>query len=259
MVTEKHRAPAWWARQEISQGEKSGASEGSLPTVLMLAGTLCDARIFARQKRALRGLADVQLINYNNLESVANWADRLLARLPERFSVVGFSLGGLIALELLRKAPHRMERLALLASNAQGAGRGGQRRSALMWKAWRTKGPTAVVGQAMLDYFHHAAQREQHSRLIHDMALGTPRKACAAQFRWAATRPEGLTALSVFSGPLLLVSGTKDRICTLGMQQAMVRAQPAAQWLALPRVGHFVSLEAPARLNHALRRWLVGT
>jgi pimeloyl-ACP methyl ester carboxylesterase len=222
----------------------------------MLAGTLCDGRIFARQRHALRGRADVHAVGYHGLAPIHDWVDRLLARLPERFSVVGFSLGGLLALELLRRAPHRIERLALVASNAQGAGVIARRRSANMWKTWRTQGPRAVVGRALPNYYHHAAQRERHSPLIHAMAAATPAKACAAQFRWAAMRPEGLAALAAFGGPLLVVSGANDRLCPAPMQQAMVRAQPGAHWLALPRVGHFVPLEAPARLNQALLDWL---
>lgn len=230
-----------------------------LPTVIMIPGTLCDARIFARQRRMLRGLADVRMVEYSQLRPSVEWAGALLARLPQRFSVVGFSLGGLWALELMRKAPQRVERLAMVASNAHGASRAGRRNSAWLWKMWRARGPAAVARHVKPGYFHHAAKRQQHARLVHDMALRTPAKAAAAQLRWAATRPDGLAALAAFAGPVLLVSGAKDRLCTASMQRAMVQAQPRARWLELPRVGHFVPLEAGARLSDALRHWLASS
>ena len=88
------------------------------------------------------------------------------------------------------------------------------------------------------------------------MTLGTPRRPAFAQFSWAAERPDGRAALAAFQGPLLLVSGASDRLCPRLWQQAMRVAQPRAQWLELPRVGHFVPLEAAAGLNAALLRWM---
>jgi pimeloyl-ACP methyl ester carboxylesterase len=69
-------------------------------------------------------------------------------------------------------------------------------------------------------------------------------------------RPDSLPALHGFDGPLLLVSGEHDRLCPPAWQQEMLQAQPAARWVELPRVGHFVPLEAPGRLSLALRQWL---
>lgn len=223
----------------------------------MIPGTLCDCRIFARQKRALRGLADIRMVNYDDLSTSQDWAGALLARLPPRFSVLGFSLGGLWALELLRQGPQRVERLAMVASNAQGASMAGRRKSAWLWRIWRAAGPSEVARHVKPGYFHHHNQRQRHAGLVRDMALRTRAKAARAEFAWAASRPDGRAALARFGGPLLLVSGAKDRLCTTAMQRAMLQAQPAARWLELPRVGHFVPLEAGARLGDALRRWIV--
>jgi len=228
----------------------------ALPCLVMIPGTLCDARIFARQRRVLRGLADVRMIGYEDRAPTRDWAGDLLAQLPQHFSVVGFSLGGLWALELLRQAPQRVERIAMVASNAQGASIAGRRKSAWLWKMWRAFGPGAVVHHVKPGYFHHERQRRRHAALVHDMAMHTGRKAAFAAFAWAAARPDGRSELARFQGPLLLVSGAHDRLCTPAMQRAMQLAQPRAQWLQLPRVGHFVPLEAGKRLGDALRRWI---
>ena len=227
-----------------------------LPCLVMLAGTLCDARVFARQRRALRGVARLVLVDYSRLGPMQQWAPRLLQRLPPKFSVAGFSLGGLWALELLRQAPQRIERIAMIASNAQGASAPGRRKSAWLRKMWQDRGPAEVARHVKPAYFHHEAVRRRHANLVHAMALGTPRRTAFAQFAWAAQRPDGSAALAAFRGPLLLVSGASDRLCPPAWQQAMRDLQPRAQVLALPRVGHFVPLEAAAPLNDALLRWL---
>ena len=222
----------------------------------MLPGTLCDARIFRRQKRALRGLADVRILDYRGLDRLDAWAPDVLRSLPQRFSVAGFSLGGLWALELLRLAPERVERVAMIASNAQPANAPGRRKSAWLRKLWCDRGPGEVARLVKPGYFHHERRRRQHAGLVHDMALKTSRKSAFAEFAWAAERPDGCAALKRFDGHLLLVSGARDRLCPPPLQRAMLAAQPRATWIELPRVGHFLPLEAGARLNHALIRWM---
>lgn len=228
----------------------------TLPTLVMLPGTLCDGRIFRRQKRALRGVADVRVLDYRGLVCPDVWAPLVLRSLPARFSVAGFSLGGLLALELLRLAPRRIERIAMIASNAQPASAPGRRKSAWLRKMWQDRGPAEVARHVKPAYFHHEAARRRHADLVRAMALGTPRPTAFAQFAWAAERPDGRAALAAFQGPLLLVSGASDRLCPAAWQRAMCEAQPRAHWLELPRVGHFVPLEAAPALNNALLRWM---
>lgn len=226
------------------------------PTLLLLPGTLCDARIFRHQCRVLRDVADLRALDYAGLDRSGAWLDRLLGELPEHFSIAGFSLGGLWALELLRRAPQRVQRLALIASNARPASGRARRRSADQWRVLQRQGPAAVARGAKPAYFHHPSQRQRHGPLVRAMADGTPRQAARAEFAWAASRPDSLPALHDFGGPLLLVSGEHDRLCPAAWQREMLQAQPAARWLELPRVGHFVPLEAPGRLSLALRQWL---
>ncbi len=222
----------------------------------MIPGTLCDGRVFAAQRRALRGVADVRVVDVREMRDARQWTRQLLRALPPRFSVAGFSLGGLLALELLRAAPERIERLAMVASNAQAGSRRAGRTSARLWRLWRSAGPLAALNHARAGYFHHALQHQRHAALVEDMALHTPRAAARAAFAWAAQRPESLDVVSRFHGPLLVVSGARDPKCPPAWQRALVQAQPAATWVELPRVGHFISLEAPARLNHSLTRWM---
>ena len=226
------------------------------PTLLLLPGTLCDARIFRHQCRTLRDVADLRALDYARLDRSGAWLDRLLGELPEQFSVAGFSLGGLWALELLRRAPQRVQRLALIASNARPASGRARRRSANQWRVLQRQGPAAVARGAKPAYFHHPSQRQRHGPLVRAMADGTSRQVARAEFAWAAARPDSLPALHDFGGPLLLVSGEHDRLCPAAWQREMQQAQPAARWLELPRVGHFVPLEAPGRLSLALRQWL---
>lgn len=230
----------------------------AMPCLILLPGTLCDERLFARTADRLRGLARVRTVGYRQMTG-PDWCDRLLQRLPPRFLLAGFSLGGLWALELLRRSPQRIDGLALVASNAEAGSRASRRRSTRLWRDWRTAGAAAVARGLKPQYFHAERQRRRHARLVRDMAQSTPRRAARAQFDWAARRPCGLPVLAASQAPLLLVSGATDRLCPRRLQRRIVQARPDAQWVELPRCGHLVPLEAPAALGRALGHWLRTT
>ena len=227
-----------------------------LPTLVMIPGTLCDKRLFETQRLKLRGQANVVLVDYSRLSCRHTWAVELLKTLPGKFSLAGFSLGGIWALELMRLAPHRIDRVALIASNAQGASPRGKRRSKAMHRRWLEAGAASIVDASMPAYFHSVRARHKHQTLIASMAMNTRTPAALAQFEWAGHRKDGHQSLSNFSGPLLIVSGGQDRICPKPWQKSMVTAQPTAIWVELPRVGHFLPLEAPAKVYHLLSQWM---
>jgi pimeloyl-ACP methyl ester carboxylesterase len=226
------------------------------PSIVFIPGTLCDSRIFKHQLRSLRQFASCIMLNYAQFKDRTQWQHQLLARLPQRFHVAGFSLGGLLALELLRIAPERIEGLALIASNAQPASNKARRKSSMLRRMWLDRGPAEVAKHVKPAYFHHEAKRRQHQQLVFDMALQTPKRSAFEEFAWAAQRPSGLRELAQFQGKLLAISGAQDRLCPRPWQRAMQEAQPRMQWREIARCGHFVPLEAPSQLSQALKAWL---
>ncbi len=228
----------------------------SKPALVLIPGTLCDCRMFKRQMRALQRHAVIFCADYTDLRDIDSWISRLLQRLPPRFSVAGFSLGGLMALELLRRAPKRVDRLAMIASNAEAGSAKGQRRSAWLHKLWLARGAAVVAQHVKPAYFHHEAKRRLYQQRVLQMAVQTPQRSAFAQFAWAASRPQGFDALKAFDGPLLAVSGQQDRLCPPAWQKAMQDAQPAMKRIELAHCGHFVPLESPAKLDSALIHWL---
>lgn len=233
-----------------------GDGVGSKPCLLLIPGSFCDNRVFAAQARALRPHARLAAPDFTHLRDREAWLTKLLAQLPERFSVAGFSLGGLIALELLRRAPERVERLAMIASNAEAATRGTRLRTTAQWRHWRQRGPLAALQPVWPNYFFAGSRLASDRALVRKMALATPAASARSQLAWLAGRPQGLPALASFASPLLIVSGARDRLCPRIAQQRMKRAQPRARWLELPRCGHFVPLEAPSRLSRLLAGWM---
>lgn len=253
--TSAFQSKSLWIRMRLARNSAK-AADSALPCLLMIPGTMCDARLFKSQARALRSVARVVVADYLHFRDRSAWLEGMLACLPNRFSLAGFSLGGMFAIELLRLVPQRIDRLALIASNAQPGGRKHQRIGRQLRRLWQTQGPDRLVGLLQKRYFHHAAAHHSHAPLVRCMAADTPRQAALAQFAWAAQRPSGLATLQDFTRPVLIASGALDRVCPTKLQQAMHDAQPRARWLHIPRCGHFVPLEAAVPLNRALVRWM---
>jgi hypothetical protein len=212
--------------------------------------------VFSRQVRALRREVRVEVADWRVIGRGPTVRDRWLAQLPQRLSIAGFSLGGLWALDLLRQARDRVERLALIASNAEAASPRARRRSQRQQRLWGAGGPARVIREVKPLGFHHDRQRRRHGRLLRAMAQSTPTPVARSQFLRAGTRGPAYDVLADFARPLLVVSGAQDRLCPRPLQQRIQAAQPAARWVELSRCGHFLPLEQPARLAQLLRHWL---
>ena len=158
------------------------------PCLVLIPGTLCDARLFEHQVRRLRTRARIVVLDYRRLRAGADWLAAQTRHLPPRFSVAGFSLGGLWALELLRTMPERIERLAMIASNAEAGTQGARRRSSALWRQWRSEGAADVARRLEPKYFHCASQRFKHDRLVRDMAQATPARAAPSDAQWVELR-----------------------------------------------------------------------
>jgi len=228
--------------------------------LILVPGTLCDQRLFAALARRLRPAVSVQ---------VARWRELLRAREPqwwrqgEPFSLLGFSLGGIWALQRLQAGlagptPPPVERLALVGSNADGAGRQHWRRLQEQQRLLQRSGTAALAKAAKGQYFAGRPMRWQ-ARLVLDMARRTPPTTARKQMRLAAQRGDALQALAAFPGPVAVLSGLDDRLCTPGQQQRMQAARRDALAQAWERCGHMIPLEAPGRLALAIQRWLAQT
>ena len=85
--------------------------------LVLLPGTLLDAELFGHQIAHLADVADITVGDLANDDSIAGMARTVLAAAPQRFALAGLSLGGIVAFEIMRRAPERVTRLALLDTN----------------------------------------------------------------------------------------------------------------------------------------------
>lgn len=202
--------------------------------------------------------ASAMLMSYAGQTSAADTARALLHRLPTRFAVLGFSLGGFVALELAAQAPERVAGLALVASNARADApeHAPTRRAAV--GAARDAGLARFVETSLWPQYVASHRRDDAvlAATIGEMAARVGLEAFADQVEIAVTRADSRPRLAAIRVPALIVSGDEDVLNPEDRQHELANGLPDAHWHVCARTGHFVPLEAPAQLGRVVRKWL---
>lgn len=231
------------------------------PTLVLLPGLLCDAALWAPQVEALAPLCRPWVADLTRDDSMQAMARRVLDEVgDQRFALAGLSMGGYVALEIMRQAPQRVERLALLDTRARpDSPDETERRRTLMRIAEAAKG-FAPVNKRMLPLLVHASRvaDAQLTRTIQEMAerIGIP--AYLRQQNAIMSRADFRPVLGQIDCPTLLLCGRQDAITQVSLHEEMASAMPHARFVILEACGHLSTLEKPAEVNAALRDWLVA-
>ncbi|WP_250466536.1 alpha/beta hydrolase [Caballeronia sp. GAFFF2] len=228
----------------------------TIPLVL-LPGTLCDARVWHAQANALSSAREVRVCELGDQPAMHEEVAALLKTLPPRFYLAGFSLGAIVAFEFVRQARERAAGLALVASTARSDPAENQaRRRALLARAKRGELAGVLNDELLPFYFSPVCkQREVLSNLVVSMA-----ESCAPRFghhtRYAVERPDSRPMLSSLKIPALILYGDDDGVIPFDRQTEMAEAMPHALFRGVPDCGHFVPLEAPDVCSQAMQDWM---
>jgi pimeloyl-ACP methyl ester carboxylesterase len=226
------------------------------PDLLLLPGLLNDEALWHAQLHALSDLADCHVGDLTQAASMRAAAEQVLDAAPPSFALAGFSLGGYVAQEILRIAPQRVQRLALLDTSYQAdtPARAQQRRGQ---EAAVRKGAFHGFGDALMraytDSSHHG-----DAALMDRIRAMTQRLGADVFLRQSAfERVDGTEVLRGFEGPALVLCGAHDGITPPVLHEQMAALLPDAVLVQVPHAGHLTPLEQPEVVSSALRAWLL--
>lgn len=232
------------------------------PVLLLLPGLLCDEAVWAMQCRDLAHAVDCHVASYGALNSIGAMAARVLETAPSgRFSIAGHSMGGRVALEVFRSAPHRIERLALLdtgfQSLAEGAVGATEREGRLtLLSQSRALGMRAMGQQWACGMVHPKRLGSPVFQEILDMIeRGTP-DIFEAQIHALLNRPDASALLPRIACPTLLVCGRQDAWSPLTRHEQMLAMLPDAGLVVVEDSGHMSTMERPDAVTDALAGWM---
>jgi pimeloyl-ACP methyl ester carboxylesterase len=225
--------------------------------LLFLPGLLEDADAFEHQVAGLGGPAACFTADLTRADSIAGLADDALAQAPaDRFAVAGHSMGGYVALEMLRRAPERIERVAFLNTHARpDSPEATENRRRLMALAERDF--PAVVQQLMPRIVADAHLKDAAiTGTISEMALGTGKEAFMRQQRAIIGRIDSRPHLAAVRCPTLVVAGREDGIMALEWLEELAGGIRGARLAVVEACGHCSTVEQPERVTGLLRDWL---
>ena len=230
------------------------------PTLFLLPGLLCDETVWAHQVTALAPLAEVRVADLRGFDSLTEMARAVLATAPERFALAGHSMGARAALEIVRLAPDRVERLALLDTGTHPLRSSeAEKRHALVDLANR-EGMAALVARWLPPMVHaDRVADETLMRPLRAMVLRMTPAIHARQIKALLTRPDAEAVLPTIRCPVLVGVGRQDAWSPLAQHEAIVAAVPQAKLVVFENSGHMAPIEAPEAVTAALRDWLTST
>lgn len=221
----------------------------------MLPGLICDASIYAPQTAAF---ADSRAVaGYGLRDSLPDMAQMVLDQAPERFDLFGHSMGGRIALEVFRKAPERVRRLALVSTGVHSL-REGERAAREALKAIGHEDSYEALVDTWLEPMIAEGNREDPEIVapLRQMCLAAGQDMFDAQIDALLARPEQESLLPRIDCPVLVMTGSEDGWSGPGQHHAIAEAIPDSELVIVEGAGHMIQLEAPAAVNRAIANWL---
>ncbi len=227
--------------------------------LVLLPGLLCDGALWAPMIAALSDIAHCHVADLTRDDSVGAMARRVLDEAPwPEFALAGFSMGGFVAFDVMRQAPGRVTRLALMDTGARPdtPERADERRRGIAL-AGNAKGFNPIARTLLASMLHpdHVADPALGDAM-RAMAERVGREAYMRQQTAILSRPDSRPGLGAITCPPLVLCGRQDPRTPLAWHEEMAAAIPGAVLEIIEDSGHMVTFEQPAATAAALRRWL---
>ncbi|WP_260928284.1 alpha/beta fold hydrolase [Novosphingobium sp. 9] len=256
MLLDEDRPFSHFDNAHDSHGTVYAPSAQTLEPVVFLPGLLCDQSLWRPQISRLADVVAPSVADLTLDNDVSRMAARVLAAAPARFALVGLSMGGYVALEIMRQAPERVTRLALFSTSAlpdseeQSANR---RRNIESLKRGRFVGITRPLLDLLVDESHREGAVADALR---GMASRVGGDAYIRQQEAIMNRASAADILHSFRIPTLVAVGKNDRVTPPDAARFMRDRIPGADYAEIADCGHLPALERPEETAALLRRWL---
>ena len=230
--------------------------------LLLLPGLMCDAAVWAPVLPWIGAGTDCRVPEYHDERSLVAMANRVLRGAPARFALAGHSMGGRVALEIVRRAPKRVARLALLDTGirARPAGAAGDdekaKRLSLLAIA-RERGVRAMA-HAWVQPMVHPLRLADDALVgaVVDMFARRTADEFEGQIEALLTRPDAAALLPTIACPTLVLCGREDAWSTPAQHEEMALRIDGARLAIVERCGHMSPMERPREVGEALATWL---
>jgi len=225
--------------------------------LLLIPGMMCDARLFQPQIVEFSAERAVQIASISKCETIEQMAQQALDSAPAHFALAGLSMGAMVAMEMLHRAPDRITRVAFMDTNSQSE----TPAIAAMREPQIVGVMAGRLAEVMRDvmrpeYLADGPMRQEILGLMQDMAMALGEGEFVRQSRALQRRPDQQKTLRKIRIPALVLCGAEDKLTLPRRHEFMSELIPYATLRIIEGAGHVPTLEAPEATNAALRDWL---
>jgi pimeloyl-ACP methyl ester carboxylesterase len=225
--------------------------------LLLVPGLGCTARLYAPQVAALADIAETRIVDHGRHDTIAEIAAAALSTAPPRFALAGLSMGGYVAFEMMRQAPERILRLALLDTMARPDS------PAILERRHRhlaliAEGRYGEVTEALLPVLINPERLTDAGlvAVVREMADDTGAERFARQMRAIMGRADSRPTLWAIRCPTLVLVGAEDALTPPELAREMHDGIADSCLVVVPDCGHLSTLERAEAVTAALRAWL---
>lgn len=226
--------------------------------VVLVPGLLCDSELWAHQSRYLADIADCQIANVVEDDTLEKMATTILASAPERFALAGLSMGGYVANAIMRQAPERVTKLALLdtSGRADTPEQSARRRELIaMSEVGKFRGVTDRLLPILIA--QNRLEDEALTTRVKAMAESVGAEAFYRHQNAIMCRPEFLSQMAGYDLPALVACGRQDVLTPVELHEEMAATIPNSRLVIVEESGHLSTMEQPQAMTALLRQWLL--
>jgi pimeloyl-ACP methyl ester carboxylesterase len=230
------------------------------PSLVFICAHMTDERLYAHQIEALGPSHDCRVFVMREHNSMSAMAEHVLAHSPDHFTLIGLSLGGYLAFEIIRKALPRIERLVLIDTTAVAdhpARKQGRLDDIIKVQKGGIEALIPELPSRWLLPAH--TQRAELVELMGSMARSVTAQGQFNQQTAMLARPDSHQDLSRVKVPTLLICGRQDPVTPLQDHEAMAACVQGSKLVVIEDCGHLSTIEQPAAVTQALSTWLNNT
>lgn len=231
-------------------------------SLVLVPGLMCDETVWRHQVAVLGRGREILVAEHAQSSTLGAMAERILDEAAPRFALVGHSMGGRVALEVVARAPERVSRVALLDTGyeALAPGEAGDREKAGRYRLLEIAQRDGMLAMAR-DWARgmvHPARLTDHALMdaIHTMIVRAGVAKFEAQIRALLARPDRTELLADLRIPTLVLCGSDDSWSPLSRHEVMSRLIKGSHLVAVPECGHMSTMERPEVITAALSAWL---
>lgn len=224
----------------------------------MVPGMMCDERIFSPQIEELSKNIEVTVADISNFSSVSELASDVLKKAPKSFSLLGHSMGGIVAMEIYSQEPKRIEKLILMDTNPKAElDEVKLKREPQIKEVNKGKLLEVMRDEMKPNYLAESENKRSVLNVCMDMALTLGPDVFINQSRALQSRLDQQNTIQSIKIPVLIMCGSEDKLCPVERHEMMHNMISDSDLIIINNAGHMPTLEQPRETTEVLKEWLM--